>query len=95
MIKILLLILLLFFACAIAMTLLTRLLKTSQQLANLRSDLSRNNDQLQEQVRALQQEQAKQDAANAQRENNTLDPRTLEAREQLNKEQSGKEPKEL
>ncbi len=101
--KIILLILLLFFACAIAMTLLTRLLKTTQQLASLRGDLTRNSEAMQEQLRALQQAQAAQDAQQAAQQtqedatrdtrvldSQSLDPRVLEARER-----SKEEPKEL
>ena len=90
MIKIILLILLLFFACAIAMTLLTRLLKTTKQLASLRGDLTRNSEAMQEQLRALQQAQAAQEAQQATQQDATLDPRVLEARER-----SKEEPKEL
>ena len=91
--KIILLILLLFFACAIAMTLLTRLLRTTQQLASLRGDLARNSEVMQEQLRALQQAQATQEAQQASQntiENAHEDPRSLEARER-----SKDEPKEL
>jgi predicted Holliday junction resolvase-like endonuclease len=93
--KIILLILLLFFACAIAMTLLTRLLRTTQQLASLRGDLTRNNEAMQEQLRALQQAQAAQESQQPTQEDATsgsqgLDPRVLEARER-----SKEEPKEL
>ena len=82
--KIILLIVLLFFACAIAMTLLTRLLKTTQQLASLRGDLARNSEAMQEQLRALQQAQAAQEAqqiAHNEHEGAHADPRSLEARE--------------
>jgi predicted Holliday junction resolvase-like endonuclease len=96
--KIILLILLLFFACVIAMTLLTRLLKTTQQLASLRGDLTRNSQAMQEQLRALQQAQAAQEAQqgtqqmqqDATLDSRELDPRVLEARER-----SKEEPKEL
>ena len=97
--KIILLVLLLFFACAVAMTLLTRLLKTTQQLASLRGDLARNSESMQEQLRALQQAQAAQEVQAEQeaqqttldpQEGTTLDPRVLEARER-----SKEEPKEL
>ncbi len=93
--KILLLILLLFFACVVAMTLLTRLLKTSQQLASLRSDLSRNSEAMQEQLRALQQAQAAQEAKQAAQENESLDSQTLDPRVLEARERSKEESKEL
>ncbi len=93
--KILLLILLLFFACVVAMTLLTRLLKTSQQLASLRSDLSRNSEAMQDQLRALQQAQAAQEAKQAAQENESLDSQTLDPRVLEARERSKEESKEL
>ncbi len=96
--KIILLILLLFFACAIAMTLLTRLLKTTKQLASLRGDLARNSESMQEQLRALQQAQAAQEAqqtAPQTQEDATLDSRVLDPRVLEVRERSKEEPKEL
>jgi hypothetical protein len=80
------------------MTLLTRLLKTTQQLASLRGDLARNSESMQEQLRALQQAQAAQQAQQGTQQtqedttpdSRVLDPRVLEARER-----SKEEPKEL
>jgi hypothetical protein len=93
--KIILLILLLFFACAIAMTLLTRLLRTTQQLASLRwrPDAQQRSDA--GAVARLQQAQAAQESQQPTQEDATsgsqvLDPRVLEARER-----SKEEPKEL
>ena len=102
--KIIILILVLFFACAIAMTLLARLLETSKQLASLRGDLARNGDKMQEQMRELQRAQMQQDAAAQAQQNEpgtlpaldarSLEARSLEARENA-QDENRKESKEL
>jgi predicted Holliday junction resolvase-like endonuclease len=98
--KIIILILVLFFACAIAMTLLARLLETTKQLASLRGDLARNSDKMQEQMHELQRAQMQQDAAAQKALESqpgalpTLDARSLEARENA-QDETRKESKEL
>ncbi len=58
--KLLLLILLLFFACAVAMTMLTRLLNSVRQIGDLRGQLARNDATLREHMETLQQAQQTQ-----------------------------------
>jgi predicted Holliday junction resolvase-like endonuclease len=100
--KIIILILVLFFACAIAMTLLARLLETTRQIASLRGDLARNKDKMQEQMRELQRAQMQQEAAAQAQQNESagapearsLEGRSLEAREAA-RQRELEEPKEL
>ncbi len=61
--KIILLVILMFFACGIALVLLKRLLDTVQQLGALRGDLNRNSVSMREHMDAL--EQARQQQQNA------------------------------
>lgn len=63
--KLLLLILLLFFACAVAMTLLTRLLNSVRQIGDLRGQLARNDATLRDHMEAMQQAQQLQEAQQA------------------------------
>ena len=63
--KLLLLILLLFFACAVAMTLLTRLLDSVRQIGDLRGQLTRNDATLHAHMEAKQQSQQLQEAQHA------------------------------
>jgi predicted Holliday junction resolvase-like endonuclease len=63
--KLLLLIILLFFACAVAMTLLTRLLDSVRQIGDLRGQLTRNDATLHAHMEAMQQSQQLQEAQHA------------------------------
>jgi predicted Holliday junction resolvase-like endonuclease len=60
--KAILLIILLFFACGIAMVMIQRLLAISTRVGELRGELARKNDSLQEQMARMQQQQARLDA---------------------------------
>lgn len=65
--KILLLIVILFFAVGLAMALLARLTRTQQKIADLHRDLKRNDDEMARQRRELERLAAQQDAQNEER----------------------------
>ncbi|MBW3635726.1 MAG: hypothetical protein KY445_04570 [Armatimonadetes bacterium] len=62
--KILLLIVILFFAVGLAMALLARLTRTQQKIADLHRDLRRNDEEMARQRRELERLAAQQDAQN-------------------------------
>ncbi|HEX8835246.1 MAG TPA: hypothetical protein VF719_13645 [Abditibacteriaceae bacterium] len=62
MIKIILLLILLMVAYGIAIILLRRLSQTTQQLANLRSEMRRNDEKLSAKIEVLQAQKAAQEA---------------------------------
>lgn len=65
--KILLLIVLLFFTVGLAMALLARLTRTQQKIADLHQDLRRNNEEMARQRRELERLAAQHDAQNEER----------------------------
>jgi cell division protein FtsB len=68
MLKILLLIVLLFFAIGIAMALLTRLTRTQQKIADLHRDLRRTDGALTQQRQQLERLAAQQEAEKSDRD---------------------------
>lgn len=60
--KIILLVVLLFFACGIAMVLLARLARIMQRVGELRGELTRKNDSLEEQLATMRKQQAQIEA---------------------------------
>lgn len=68
MLKILLLIIVLFFAIAVTMTLLTRLLATQQKIVDLHKDLRRNDDEMARHRREIERLSAAQEAQEGERD---------------------------
>ena len=66
--KILLLIVILFFAIAVAMTLLTRLLATQRKIVDLHNDLRRNDDEMARHRREIERLSAAQEAQEGERD---------------------------
>lgn len=66
--KILILIIVLFFAVGVAMTLLTRLLATQQKIADLHKDLQRNDAEMARHRREIERLSAAQEAQEGERD---------------------------